>query len=82
MLAWPFYRVMRERQPLRLGLRAVTAFLRDIPAVRQRRADVARSRRLTTAEFNARLSGWRGDRPSRPAPPAPAPPATRLGPRR
>jgi hypothetical protein len=89
MLAWPLYRVMRERQPLRLGVRAVIAFLRDIPAVRRRRADVAQTRRLTPAEFKARLSGWRGDRPSRPAPRAPAPPprapappATRLEPRR
>jgi GT2 family glycosyltransferase len=77
MLAWPLYRVLRERQPLRLGLRAVAAFLRDIPAVRRRRVDVALSRRLTNAEFNARLSGWRGGGPSRPAPPAPPAPAPR-----
>lgn len=82
MLTWPLFRAIRERQPLRLGVRAVVAFLRDIPAVRRRRADVAQTRRLTPAEFNARLSGWRGDRPSRPAPRAPALPAPRDEPQR
>jgi GT2 family glycosyltransferase len=71
MLAWPLYRTLRERQPLRLGLRAVTAFLRDLPAVLRRRAQVKRMRRLTTREFRTRLTGWPGLRAHVPMPATP-----------
>lgn len=59
MLAWPFYRAVRERQSPRLALRVLSSFVNDLPAIRKRRAAVGRTRRLSTAQFRARLGGWR-----------------------
>ena len=56
MLGWPLYRALRERRPL-LGVKALAGFLRDLPAVRARRSEIARTRRMTTGAFLQRLSG-------------------------
>jgi hypothetical protein len=60
MLAWPFYRVLRDRQPIRVALRALRSFIRDLPAVRRRRAETRRTRRITDRQFLDRLSGRPG----------------------
>lgn len=57
MVGWPLYRALRERRP-HLGLRALVGFLGSLPAILQRRREVARSRRLTPADYRNILSGW------------------------
>jgi GT2 family glycosyltransferase len=65
MLAWPLYRAFRERRP-HLAVKALAGFVRGLPAVLHRRREIARTRRLSPADFRARLSGRAfGGRPGR-----------------
>ncbi|MBI4541227.1 MAG: glycosyltransferase family 2 protein [Gemmatimonadetes bacterium] len=56
MLVAPLYVAVRERVPLRVGARSLRDFLRDLPAVLERRREAARSRRISGSEFRRLLA--------------------------
>jgi len=55
VIAWPFVRSRLDHQPLRLAARVVLDFLRDLPAVVASRRRNERLRRISRADFRARL---------------------------
>lgn len=56
ILAWPFMRVLQERQPLGLAVRALGEFLRELPGVLRTRRSIRRSARISPREFRGRLA--------------------------
>lgn len=56
MLAWPFYRTLRERRSPTLAVQALWGFIRELPRVIQIRRRVRRTSRLVPGEFRSRLA--------------------------
>jgi GT2 family glycosyltransferase len=57
VLVWPVIRSRMEGQPLRLGVKCVMDFLKDLPSVLHRRRQVRKTRKISWAEFRATLAG-------------------------
>jgi GT2 family glycosyltransferase len=68
MLVWTLAYAVREGQSAWVAIRALRDFFRVLPAVLRRRREIARTRRISTAEFTELLSpplGLAGLRPPR-----------------
>jgi GT2 family glycosyltransferase len=56
VLAWPMVRAVLDRQPQRVAIRCIAAFLADLPTVLRRRRQAVGGRRVSWVEFRCHLS--------------------------